>query len=90
MSNYHGCKEEAINLIPHYLIDIIHKTVKSSHLEKSQIIQNKIKLMFQAIFIISNWILIKKMIVSSTHFVLGEADFQKILPGFLSGGLGYE
>ena len=40
MSNYHGCKEEAINLIPHYLIDIIHKTVKSSHLEKLQIKQN--------------------------------------------------
>ena len=25
VSNYHGCKEEAINLIPEYLIDIIHK-----------------------------------------------------------------
>ena len=34
VSNYDGCKEEAINLIPHYLIDIIHKTVKPSHLEK--------------------------------------------------------
>ena len=34
VSNYHGCKEEAINLIPHYLIDIIHKTVKPSHLQK--------------------------------------------------------
>ena len=34
VSNYHGCKEEAINLILHYLIDIIHKTVKPSHLEK--------------------------------------------------------
>ena len=25
VSNYHGCKEESINLIPEYLIDIIHK-----------------------------------------------------------------
>ena len=40
VSNYHGCKEEAINLIPQYLIDIIHKLLKPSHLEKLQIIQN--------------------------------------------------
>ena len=40
VSNYHGCKEEAINLIPQYLIDIIHKLVKPSHLEKLQIIQS--------------------------------------------------
>ena len=25
VSNYRGCKEETINLIPEYLIDIIHK-----------------------------------------------------------------
>ena len=46
VSNYHGCKEEATNVMPHYLIDIIHKTVKPSHLEKLQIIQNINKLMF--------------------------------------------
>ena len=40
VSNYYGCKEEATNVMPHYLIDIIHKTVKPSHLEKLQIIQN--------------------------------------------------
>ena len=34
VSSYHGCKEEAINLIPHYLIDVIYKTVKPTHLEK--------------------------------------------------------
>ena len=34
VSNYHGCKGEAINLLPHYLIEIIHKTIKPSHLEK--------------------------------------------------------
>ena len=33
--NYYGCKGEAINLIPRYLIEIIHKTLKPSHLQKS-------------------------------------------------------
>ena len=69
MPNYHGCKGEAINLIPHYLIDIIHKTVKPSHLEKLQIIQNIYKPMLQVILILSDWILIKQFIVSSTPFV---------------------
>ena len=40
VSNYHGSKGEAIKLIPHYMIDIIYKTVKPSHLKKLQIIQN--------------------------------------------------
>ena len=60
------------------MIDIIHKTVKPSHLEELQIIQNVNKL-----------ILIKQVIVSSTPFVLGKTDFQKILPEVLSGGLGH-
>ena len=34
VSNYHGCKEKTTNLIPHSLVDISHKTVKPSHLEK--------------------------------------------------------
>ena len=34
VSNYHGCKGEAINLIPHYLIDIIHITLKPSDSKK--------------------------------------------------------
>ena len=54
MSNYHGCKEETINLTTHYLIDIIHKTVKPSHLEKLQIKKNINRLMFQVIFIFSD------------------------------------
>ena len=87
MSNYHGCKEESINLIPHYLVDIIHKTVKPSDSEKLQIIENMKKLMFPVIFIFSDSILIKQIIVSSTPFVLGEIDFQKMLPGVLSRGL---
>ena len=53
VSNYHGCNGEAINLIPHYMIDIIYKTVKPSHLQKLQIIQNINNLMFQVIFIFS-------------------------------------
>ena len=32
--NYHGWNGEEINLIPPYLIEIIHKTVKPSYLEK--------------------------------------------------------
>ena len=56
MWNYHGCKGKARNLIPHYLIDIIHKTIKPSHLEKLQIIQNINKIMFLVIFIFSDWI----------------------------------
>ena len=54
VSNYHGCKEEVINLIPHYLIDIIYKIVtitqshshhtklQPSHLEKLQLNQMEI------------------------------------------------
>ena len=71
-----------------YLIDTIYKTVKPSHLEKLQIMQNVNKLMFQVIFIFSDWIWIEQIIASSTSSVLGETDFQKILPGVLSGGLG--
>ena len=50
VSNYYGCKEEAIYLkdatIPQYLKDVIHKLVKPLHLEKLKIIQNMNKLMF--------------------------------------------
>ena len=88
MSNYHGCKGKATNLIPHYLIDIIYNTVKPSQLQKLQMIQNINNIMFQVIFMFSDWILIKQIIVSSTPFVLAETDFQKHLPGILSGRLG--
>ena len=90
MSNYHGCKGEAMNLILNYLIDIIYKTVKPSHLKKLQIVQNINELMFQAILIFSDWILIKKIIVSSTLVVLGKTDFQKILPEVLIDELSHE
>ena len=90
MSNYHGCKGEAMNLILNYLIDIIYKTVKPPHLKKLQIVQNINELMFQAILIFSDWILIKQIIVSSTLFVLEETDFQKTLPGVLIEELSHE
>ena len=57
MSNYHGYNGEAINLMPPCMMDIIYKTVntvKLSHLEKLQIIQNITNLMFQVIFIFSD------------------------------------
>ena len=39
MPSYRRCKGEAINLTPHYFIDIIHK----SHLRKLEIIATKVK-----------------------------------------------
>ena len=73
-----------MNLIPHYLIDIIHKTVKPSHLEKLQIMKNISKQMLQVISIFQQ----NKANHSFLHpFRLGEKDFQNIL---LTGGLGHE
>ena len=88
VSNYHGCKGEAIKLISYYMIDIIYKTVKPSHLKKLQIIQNIKNLMFQAIFIFSDLILIKQIIVSSTPFCCwGKQIFERMLPGGMSNFL---
>ena len=53
-------------------------------------IQDVHNLMFQVIFIFSDLILIKQMIVFITLFVLWETDFQIILPGVLSGELGHD
>ena len=39
-----------MNLISHYVVDIIYKTIKASHLKTLQIIQNRNNLMFQVIF----------------------------------------
>ena len=88
MSNYHGCKGEVMNLIPHYLIDIIYKTVKRSHLEKLQIIQNVNKLMFQVIFIFFDWILIEQIIASSTLPSWGKQIFKKFYLEFWVGDWG--
>ena len=84
VSNYRGCKREALNGIQHNLIDF-YKTVKPSHLEKLKIIRNIISIMSQVNFIFSNCILIKLVIVFSTPLSMGETDFQKILLGVLSG-----
>ena len=78
ISDYHGCKGEAIKLIPYYIIDIIYKSVTSSRLKKLQITQNIKNLMFQVILIFPDWILIKQIIVSSTLFCCWEkTDFRK-------------
>ena len=61
-------KEKQKKIIPYCMIDIIYKTLKPSHFTKKQIIQNIKNLMFQVIFIFSDWILIKQIIVSSTPF----------------------
>ena len=53
-SNYQDCKGEAIRLIQNYIINIIYKTVKRSHLRKLQIIQNINNLRSQVIFIYSD------------------------------------
>ena len=55
------------------MIDIICKTVKPSHLKELHIIQNIKNLMFQVIFIFSDLILTKQIIVSSTPLT----DFRK-------------
>ena len=60
--------EEAINLMPQYMIDIIYRTVESSHLEKFQITQNINNLMFQVIFVFSDGMLIKQIIIFPTPF----------------------
>ena len=36
VSNNHGCKGEATKLTPYYMIDIIYKTVKASHLKNTK------------------------------------------------------
>ena len=79
---------EAIKLIPYYMIGNIYKTVKLSHLKKLQIIQNVKNLMFQIIFIFSDWILIKQIIVFSNPFCCwGKQIFESMLPGGMSNFL---
>ena len=70
-------KGEVIKLIPYYMIDIIYKTVKPSHLKQLQIIKNIKNPMFQIIFIFFDLILIKQIIVPSTPFYCWENRFSK-------------
>ena len=65
VSNCHGCTGQAIELMRYYMIDIMYKTIKSSHLKILQIIQNINNLLFQVIFFFSDWVLIKQIKVSS-------------------------
>ena len=70
------------------MIDIIHKTVNPSHLKKLKTIENIKNLMFQVIFIFSDRILIKQIIVSSASFCCwGKQIFEKIQPGGMSNSL---
>ena len=65
MLNYHGCREEVINLISHYLIDIIYKIVaKAITFRKIVITPNRNKLMLQVIFIFCDLILSEQIIAS--------------------------
>ena len=60
------------------MIDIIYKALRLSHFQKLQMMQNIKNVMFQVIFIFSDWILIKQIIVSSNPILLfWEIDFQK-------------
>ena len=99
VSNYHGCKEEVRNLVPHYLIDITYKIVAEAITFRIiAIVPNGNKLFFQIIFIFSDWILIEQImieydfwiLIEQTPSVLGETSSQKLLPGVLSGWLGHE
>ena len=73
VSNYHGSKVEAINLIPHYYL----LNCKTIIFRKIKIIQNVNNLIFQVIFIIFDSIFINQIIVFSTSFCLGGTDFHK-------------
>ena len=67
------------------MIDIIYETIKTSYLKKLQIIQNIKNLMFKLIFIFSDWVSIKTIIVFFTPFYCwGKQIFKKMLPGGMS------
>ena len=78
VSKYHGCKGGTTKPMQYYMIDIIYKTVKQSHLKNLQIKKNINNLMIQVILTFSNWILIKKILIySNSSYCWGERDFQK-------------
>ena len=58
------------------MVDIIYKTVKPSPLKKLQVIQNIKNLMFQVIFIFSDWILTNHSFLHP-FLLFGETDFRK-------------
>ena len=79
--NYYGSQEEVINLIPHYLIDIIYKIVaKAITFRKIAVVPNGNKLMIQVICIFSDWILIEQIIAYSHPFCLRGNRFSKNYP----------
>ena len=63
------------------MIDNIYKTVRPSNSKKLQVIQNIKDLMFKVIFIFSDSVLIKQIIVSSIPFCYWEKQiFERMLP----------
>ena len=78
MSNYHGCKEEVANKLNTTLFDRHYlQNCKAITFRKIAIIPNGNKLMFQVIFIFSDWILTEQIIASSNPFCLGGNRFSK-------------
>ena len=73
------------------MIDIIYKTVKRSYLEKLEIIQSTNSQMSPVIFIIFclNFDKTNQSFLQPS-LLLGETDFQKILPSVLIGEQGHE
>ena len=70
------------------MIDVIYKIVKLSQFKKLKIIQNVKNRMFQVIFIFSDSILIKQIIVSSTPLCCwGKQIFERMVPGGMSNFL---
>ena len=70
-----------LKLIPYYMIDNIYKTVRPSNSKKLQVIQNIKDLMSQVIFIFSDLVLIKQIIVSSIPFSYWQKQiFERMLP----------
>ena len=89
VSNYHGCKEEAIKLIPYYMIDIIYKTVKSSLLKKNAN-HTKYKKSNVASHLHIFWLNFDKVNHSFLHpfLLLGEKDFRNNVGRVISFCLG--
>ena len=78
VASYIFWRNLSVKLIPHYLIDIIYKIVaKAITFRKIAIVPNGNKLMFQVIFIFSDWILTEQIIASSNPFCLGGNRFSK-------------
>ena len=66
------------------MIDNIYKIVKPSRLKNLQSIENTKSLVSQVIFIFSDWILVKQIMIFSTSLRCWEKQVSKMLPGGMS------